>query len=84
MPLYKAVKLAAEQPIAVNDQNGRVGPQYYMFGAPGSAACAAKAKTEGACQSPASTACWPGLTTSATRPLNVRRERTWPASCRSG
>ena len=41
------MKLAAKQPKAVNPHNARSGPEYYMFGAPGSAACAAKARTEG-------------------------------------
>jgi SecD/SecF fusion protein len=44
MPLYQAVKLASEQPKSVSSHNARLGPQYYLFGAPGSAACAAKAK----------------------------------------
>ncbi|HEY2259802.1 MAG TPA: protein translocase subunit SecD [Solirubrobacteraceae bacterium] len=46
MPLYQAVKLAAQQPKSVSPHNARLGPQYYMFGAPGSAACAAKAKAD--------------------------------------
>lgn len=46
-PLYQAVKLAAKQAKWVSPHNTRLGRQYYMFGAPGSAACAAKAKQEG-------------------------------------
>src|SRR5436305_3113031 len=46
MPLYQAVKLASQQPKSVSSHNARLGPQYYMFGAPGSAACAAKAKAD--------------------------------------
>ncbi len=41
--LYDAVKLASEQPQMVSHNNTRVGDEYYMFGAPGSAACAAAA-----------------------------------------
>ncbi len=44
--LYQAVKLASKQPKRVSPQNARTGPQYYMFGAPGSAACAAKARQD--------------------------------------
>jgi SecD/SecF fusion protein len=44
VPLYQAVKLAVQQPKSVSSSNARLGPQYYLFGAPGSAACAAKAK----------------------------------------
>jgi SecD/SecF fusion protein len=46
MPLYQAVKLASQQPKSASPHNARLGPQYYLFGAPGSAACAAKAKAE--------------------------------------
>ncbi len=44
LPLYQAVLLAAKQPKAVSSHNARLGPEYYLFGAPGSAACAAKAQ----------------------------------------
>ncbi len=47
VPLYQAVKLASQQPKNTTLESARLGPQYYMFGAPGSAACAAKAKQEG-------------------------------------
>ena len=47
LTLYEAVKLAAKQPRSLSDHNGRLGPQYYLFGAPGSAACAAEARTQG-------------------------------------
>ena len=47
MNLYDAVKLASKQPESSSPANSRVGPQYYMFGAPGSAACAAAAKANG-------------------------------------
>ncbi len=47
MSLYQAVKLASTRPKSVSPHNARLGPQYYMFGAPGSAACAAKAKQQG-------------------------------------
>ena len=45
--LYQAAKLAAKQPKQISPHNARTGPQYYMFGAPGSAACAAKARQAG-------------------------------------
>ncbi len=47
MSLYQAVTLAAKQPKSVSVHNARLGPQYYVFGAPGSAACQAKAKQSG-------------------------------------
>jgi len=46
--LYQAVTLASRQPAAATSASlARAGNQYYMFGAPGSAACAAKAKAAG-------------------------------------
>jgi SecD/SecF fusion protein len=46
--LYQAVKLASTQPAApVSKSQSRRGPQYYLFGAPGSTACAAAAKHNG-------------------------------------
>lgn len=47
LPLYEAVKLAARQPRTLGPSTSRTGPQYYMFGAPGSSACAAEARAEG-------------------------------------
>jgi SecD/SecF fusion protein len=47
MGLYKAVLLASKQPKQVSSDNGREGPEYFMFGAPGSAACAAAARAQG-------------------------------------
>src|SRR5437763_3259963 len=47
MPLYDAVKLASSQPAQASPDNSRSGPEYYMFGAPGSAACAAAARAQG-------------------------------------
>jgi SecD/SecF fusion protein len=47
--LYEAVMLASRQPVAEaggSQQLSRTGPQYYLFGAPGSAACAAVAKQD--------------------------------------
>ncbi|MDQ6817906.1 MAG: protein translocase subunit SecD, partial [Actinomycetota bacterium] len=45
MSLYNAVKLASRQPTQPrNTSQSRIGPVYYMFGAPGSAACAGAAK----------------------------------------
>jgi SecD/SecF fusion protein len=52
MPLYQAVMLASKQPKSVSSQNARLGPQYYMFGAPGSTACAAKARQHGITAAP--------------------------------
>jgi hypothetical protein len=44
MSLYDAVALAARQPSRPASRfTARIGPEYYMFGAPGSAACAAAA-----------------------------------------
>ena len=46
--LFKAVKLASQQPAAATHVNlGRLGPEYYLFGSPGSSACAAAAKANG-------------------------------------
>jgi SecD/SecF fusion protein len=44
MNLYDAVKLASQQPESSSPTNSRITPEYYMFGAPGSAACEAAAK----------------------------------------
>ncbi len=41
--LYRAVLLASKQPYSAIAAASRVGSQYYMFGAPGSAACATAA-----------------------------------------
>jgi SecD/SecF fusion protein len=41
MPLYDAVALAAKQPLRLGRTGARLGPEYYLFGAPGSPACAA-------------------------------------------
>jgi SecD/SecF fusion protein len=44
MPLYQAVKLASKQPTTpFSPSLSRVGPEYYLFGKPGSAACATAA-----------------------------------------
>jgi SecD/SecF fusion protein len=47
MGLYQAVQLASKQKTAPSSTNSRLGPQYWMFGAPGSAACAAAARAQG-------------------------------------
>jgi SecD/SecF fusion protein len=44
MPLYTAVQLAAKQPEQISKDNARAGPEYFAFGAPGSAACTAAAR----------------------------------------
>jgi preprotein translocase subunit SecD len=47
MPLYEAVKLASKLPYRASPANSRIGSQYWLFGAPGSAACAAAARDQG-------------------------------------
>ena len=44
MNLYDAVTLASKQPYSASTSNSRITSEYYMFGAPGSAACEAAAK----------------------------------------
>ncbi|HEY5189575.1 MAG TPA: protein translocase subunit SecD, partial [Solirubrobacteraceae bacterium] len=44
LPLYQAVKLAAQQPYSPSTHNARFGSQYFLFGASGSTACATQAK----------------------------------------
>ncbi|MBV8998062.1 MAG: protein translocase subunit SecD, partial [Solirubrobacterales bacterium] len=46
-PLYQAVQLASKQPYEASSDNSRNTNEYYMFGAPGSAACAAAARDQG-------------------------------------
>ena len=45
--LYNAVKLASKQPPVNSANSSHLGDQYYMFGAPGSSACAIAAKFYG-------------------------------------
>jgi SecD/SecF fusion protein len=52
VPLYQAVELASKQPKWIRPHNARTGAQYYLFGAPGSAACAAMARQQGATRTP--------------------------------
>jgi SecD/SecF fusion protein len=47
MSLYQAVKLASKQPPVTSTNSSHLGNQYYMFGAPGSAACETAAKFYG-------------------------------------
>jgi SecD/SecF fusion protein len=47
MSLYDAVKLASQQPAQPSSDNSHKLPDYYMFGAPGSPACAIAAKAYG-------------------------------------
>jgi SecD/SecF fusion protein len=47
MGLYQAVQLASKQPAWTSSSNARLGSQYWMFGAPGSAACEAAARDQG-------------------------------------
>ncbi len=46
MGLYQAVSLAAKQPEQISRDNARAGSEYFMFGAPGSAACATAAREQ--------------------------------------
>ena len=46
LSLYDAVKLASKQPPFPSRANARAGHEYYLFGAPGSAACATAAKDQ--------------------------------------
>jgi len=47
LSLYSAVRLAARQPtVAATSGLGRPGGQYYLFGAPGSSACATAARDQ--------------------------------------
>jgi len=47
MTLYDAVKLASKQRPSTSPDNSRRGPEYYMFAAPGSHACAVAARAAG-------------------------------------
>jgi SecD/SecF fusion protein len=44
MGLYRAVQLAARQPYSASNNNSRAGPEYFLFGKAGTAACAAAAR----------------------------------------
>src|SRR2546421_4981092 len=44
--LYQAVLLASKQPPHVSPDNARLGYEYYLFGAPGSTACATAARDQ--------------------------------------
>jgi SecD/SecF fusion protein len=52
MNLYDAVQLASKQPASSSPDNSRTTPEYYMFGAPGSAACQAAATANGTVPAP--------------------------------
>ena len=53
MSLFAAVRLAAKQPTAPDSPRlSREGPQYYLFGAPGSSACAQAALADGTASAP--------------------------------
>ena len=47
MGLYQAVDLASKQPYWASSSNSRITSEYWMFGAPGSAACATAAHDQG-------------------------------------
>jgi SecD/SecF fusion protein len=47
MGLYQAVRLASKQPHGASPDNSRIGSQYWLFGAPGTAACATAARDQG-------------------------------------
>ena len=51
--LYQAVVLAAKQPYEPSADNSRTTSQYFLFGTPGSAACATAARDAGAVTTPA-------------------------------
>jgi SecD/SecF fusion protein len=53
MPLYPAVKLASQQAPSASKNNARGGAEYYLFGSPGSAACATAARDQAKGQVPA-------------------------------
>lgn len=52
MTLYDAVRLASRKPALRSADGARPGSQYYLFGAPGSAACAVAARDRGTTPSP--------------------------------
>ena len=52
MTLFDAIRLASRQPALHSADAGRPGSQYYLFGAPGSAACAVAARDRGTTPSP--------------------------------
>ena len=54
LSLYDAVKLASRQPTHHSPGNSRPWPEYYMFGDPGSAACAARARSQSGVSKPGS------------------------------
>ena len=58
----------------------RKGPQYYLFGAPGSAACAAKAKATGTTPVPGQHCLLTGPDNETSPTSRSRRLRTWPAA----
>ncbi|HWD65558.1 MAG TPA: protein translocase subunit SecD [Solirubrobacteraceae bacterium] len=47
MGLYQAVKFASQQPESSSPDNARAGPEYYLFGAPGSQLCQQYASSTG-------------------------------------
>jgi SecD/SecF fusion protein len=52
LALYDAVKLASKRPSQTSPDNSRSGPEFYVFGAPGSAACATAARDAGKTPTP--------------------------------
>jgi SecD/SecF fusion protein len=46
LSLYDAVRLAAKEHEQISPDNARLGPEYFMFGAPGSAACTIAARDQ--------------------------------------
>jgi hypothetical protein len=68
LSLYRAVRLASRQPVVSSGGNARlsrVGPLYYLFGAPGSPACAAAARLTGSGVAPGEHCLLAGPDTSA-------------------
>jgi SecD/SecF fusion protein len=68
LSLYRAVTLASRQPVVTaggNARLSRIGPLYYLFGAPGSRACAAVASLTGSGVAPGEHCLLAGPDTSA-------------------
>jgi SecD/SecF fusion protein len=72
MSLYDAVNLASKQPSQPGNDNARKGPEYYLFGAPGSAACATAARDQGKSPVPGAHCLLSGPDTSASDLQNAQ------------
>ena len=89
LPLYAAVSLAASRPEQISPDNSRAGPEYFMFGAPGSSTCPDAARFYGF-SPPAGEPCYlagPEATTAgldAAIPPGVRRSDEQLLTVRQG